>query len=302
MRFFRDPGLRQRCVLHAVTAVVLGWVSYGSHEVLVWIGIPWWPAWIYPAIVDLAVLYVTPFAVNAELPDDQRWPLRRHAKMTRAWVVPLITIFNVLHMILVVQGMRIAAPDPRLQVATQAVAYLIAVLAGFTPVWLYVRVVHLEIMHKAWELSERHAADAASRAAAEAEAREAREREARLADELAREEARERARLAREDRVPSQRGTAKRSRVTETPGHAVNDVKQQVTAAGKSSGQALDNRIMAAWAAGHEPNPRDVARELGMDPSGGNHAVRRLRKRGLLPPSERRLQVPERPQLALANG
>src|SRR5437879_9438127 len=110
---------------------------------------PWWPAWLYPAIVDLAVLYVTPFAVDTELPDH----VRKHAKATRRMILPVVTFFNIFHMVLFVQQHQPSVPEPGLAAMTEVLAYVIAVITGCIPVAAYARVTTLETMDKAHEVS-----------------------------------------------------------------------------------------------------------------------------------------------------
>jgi hypothetical protein len=306
----------RRLVLQGITVVILGWVSYGSHEVLTWIGMPWWPAWLYPAIVDLAVLYVTPFAVDAELPDSQQWPLRRHAKGTRRMILPVVTLFNILHMLLFVQQHQPSVPEPGMEVATNVVAYIIAVIAGCIPVAVYARVTTLETMDKALEV---HLSAEARRTvtqnmeqkrlndeqfARQQEADQAahdRKMEQLQAETEANLAAQEQARIARESRRESRSETRATPAAVRSESPRVNNGNPQVTELLAANPKLEDlvaalppgkkgDRVKAllqnAWNAGIDLNGTDAARLVGCEVTTGRKAAIALKAEGWSP-SER---------------
>ena len=314
-------GRRRRFVLNAATVGVLAWVSYGSHEVLVWIGVPWWPAWIYPAIVDLAVLYVTPFAADVELPEE---PIRRHAKNTRKGILPVVTLFNIFHMILFVQQHRPTTLNPGLATAFDVCAYALAVIAGCTPVCLYARMTTLEVLDKSLEVSrdlEVSREDDRKRKAAQerSDQRDLELEDAEHKVKLKTIEARGDAEVARESTppVPAEdtrptRESTRPTRATSTRATPDPEAEKAAYALAKyatddravldglvaalptgTKGQRGKQLLAEAWDAGVELQPTDAGRLLGFDGGYGRNLAKTLKEEGTLPPSER-------PRLALA--
>lgn len=306
----RSRWLR-RLVLQGITVVILGWVSYGSHEVLTWIGMPWWPAWLYPAIVDLAVLYVTPFAVDAELPDSEQWPLRRHAKSTRRMILPVVTLFNVFHMLLFVQQHQPNVPEPGMQVVAQVCAYVLAFIAGLIPVVVYARVTTLETMDKALEVhlgaeAERTVVRLAEQKRLDDEAFERQQEADQKAHDRKMEEMRTEADVkerARSSRGESRRESRPAASVVRRETVSVKDEDRQLVAellgsqpkledlvASVPPGKKLDQvmwLMRAAWGANIDLNPSHAGPLVGADKSYGRKAVPALKAEGVFPPSER---------------
>lgn len=135
--------------ISSVIALVL--VSWGSYSVVRWIGMPVPVAVAYPIVIDMAMLYVTPFAVNAMLPSTDEWPIRRKAARIRAFVWVVVAAFNELHAVMVIwHTVGVPAGGP-----VRWIAYGIASVVGVGPVVFYGYAYQIEAMVTAWVLARR---------------------------------------------------------------------------------------------------------------------------------------------------
>lgn len=321
--FTRD---RRRSLPLAVGSLVaLAWVSIGSHSVLIWLGMTDPVAWIYPCIVDLAILYVSPFAADGSLPDDKQWPIRSYARRTRAMIWWSVGAFNVLHMVLVVQGVQVGVITSLIasSVPFKIVAYSAAVIAALAPVLFYGRAYLLESMVSSWKvwraaedarLAEAAAIESANRAETKHELHDEKDEEyQREQDEKDREHRRHlevlAAQAAAEAQVAAAQAAARPARTRENPeresrgnpapaarsGDGVDRSNPLVAEALREDNMQKQCRkyLQLAWREGIEVDGAGAERALyGQDrkPTGTGRKMQQiLKEQGVEPPSSRQL-------------
>lgn len=141
-------------LLRISSVVALGLVSWGSYSTVRWVGAPIPVAFAFPVVIDCAMLYVTPFAVNAILPSSEEWPVRKRAGRLRAFVWATVAAFNLLHSLLsLTHPANDGAVAPPLTGPLGVAAVAVAVVLGVGPVVFYGYAYALESMVKSWVLA-----------------------------------------------------------------------------------------------------------------------------------------------------
>lgn len=284
-------------LLRISSVVALALVSWGSYSVVRWIGMPIPVAVAYPLVIDMAMLYVTPFAVNAMLPNEGDWPIRRRAGRIRAFVWLVVAAFNELHAVMMVwhaAGIPVDGP-------MRGVAYGVASVIGVGPVVFYGYAYAIEAQVAAWVLARK----SEIRTGAEAKQTEATEEEAEAAKVAARtqlaraqaEAAKAQAEAARAARPPRE---APRPDTPAAPAASAGQPSGKRTAEqeaflaglpGATVGAKTEAFLVQRHRDGDPIGGTEAAHFLGTDPATTRRIYNRLRDDGKL-----------NPRLALAGG
>lgn len=276
-------------LLRISSVIALGLVSWGSYSVVRWLQMPIPVAVAYPIVIDMAMLYVTPFAVNAMLPNTDEWPIRRRASRIRAFVWIVVAGFNLLHAWMMVAHLPLTG-------TMQGVAYGVGGVIGIGPVVFYGYAYAIEAQVAAWVVKRRAEIEKAAEDKQEAEAEADKAAERKTAEKVAVVRARAEAAPAAPREVAPQSREATPAPVAAS-GRRTPDQQAELD---RLPGRTLKDRVAAwvaeQWEAGVEVTAKEAVDALGTDPSDTRKAVRLARENGAVPPSE------QRPALAAVRG
>ncbi len=253
-------------LLRISSVIALGLVSWGSYSVIRWLEMPIPVAIAYPVVIDMAMLYVTPFAVNAMLPDTDEWPIRRKAGRIRAFVWVTVAAFNVLHAWMMVAHLPLAGP-------MRWVAYGVATVIGVGPVVFYGYAYGIEAMVSAWVVARR--SEILIRAEVKEEAREER-REAR--------EARREARPAASPVVPREAAPSAPRPAAGGKRTPQQEAMLEEALPGGKVGEQTAAWIVQRHQAGRPCTGTEAAKFLGTDPATTRRIYNQLDGEGKLSP------------------
>lgn len=281
------------------SVIALGMVSWGSYSVVRWIALPIPAAIAYPLVIDAAMLYVTPFAVNATLPDSKEWPIRRRATRVRIFVWIVVAAFNELHALL---SLSHPAADGAVAPPTTGwygvAAIAVATLYGIGPVIFYGYAYALEAQVAAWVLARQSEIrrTAAEQTTAKEENLEAAAVTAWLDAEQKWRRSQERAR--REPTREIQRETSRPALAAGSSSHLPLGENQQVTASplAPSKRERAREYILQQVAAGrgHELEGPEIDRACEGKTT-GRVVLREMRTAGECPPLGQPQQQPHPP-------